>query len=526
MTKNNRPVRLRFAPSPTGALHIGGVRTALFNYLYAKRLGGAFILRVEDTDQNRFVPGAEAYIMRALTWAGLLPDESPAVGGPHAPYRQSERKPMYRQYAERLLASGHAYYAFDSAEDLELHRKAAEAEGKTFKYDAQTRGSLNNSLNISQEELSRRLQVGQPYVIRIKLPADEVLRFEDEIRGEVKFQSRELDDKVLLKEDGMPTYHLANVVDDYLMEISHVVRGEEWLPSTPLHVYLYRYLGWEDRIPVFAHLPLILRPDGKGKLSKRDAEKYNMPVFPLDWPELNIKGFDGYGFLPEALVNFLALLGWTPAGDREILSIQEMVHEFDLNQVHKSGARFDFDKARWFNQQYLIRCENEKLASMLLPRLSPDLNPKLRDLAYLSRVCGLLKERVHFLAEIPEQGKFFFSAPDLTRVQTEQAKDLDKKVLKNWDEAKAQRFENLIENLSQNPDWTRDSLHDLVQVSMQNLELKAGEVFPFLRLALSGSLQGPDLFDLMAVLGEEEVYLRLNRFAAWCSTLKNIAHSS
>lgn len=521
MTKEHtKAVRLRFAPSPTGALHIGGLRTALFNYLFAKAQGGSFILRVEDTDQKRYVEGAEDYLMRSLAWLGLIPDESPSAGGQYGPYRQSERKPMYRRYAEKLIEAGHAYYAFDTAEELAELRSKAEAEGKSFQYSATTRAVLNNSLNMSEQELQERLEQGQPHVIRICIPEDETVSFQDIIRGTVRFQSKELDDKVLLKEDGMPTYHLANVVDDYLMRISHIVRGEEWLSSTPLHVYLYRFLGWEAEMPIYAHLPLILRPDGKGKLSKRDGAKFGFPVFPLDWKEQEIEGFDGWGFLPEAVLNFLAFLGWTAPDDKEICSMEELIASFSLKQVHKSGARFDFDKAKWFNQQYLISGSNESLAAKLQPLLKKKSSLLAKDSSYLSQVVGLMKERVYFLSEIAEQGTYFFQSPDLQEIQEQQGKDLEKKVLKKWDAERTNLVKQLCAAFVLLAPWEARSIKAETERLLQDLGFKAGELFPFLRFALSGSLKGPDIFEMLEVLGKEESDMRMRRFAAWLDTQK------
>jgi glutamyl-tRNA synthetase len=358
-----RKVRSRFAPSPTGPLHIGGVRTALYAYLFAKQKGGDFILRIEDTDQNRFVPGAEQYIIDTLKWCGITIDEGPDVGGPFAPYRQSERKAIYRQFAEQLVESGHAYYAFDTAEELIEQRQKAEADKQTFKYSFEVRHLLNNSVALTKEALEQKLNSGEEYVIRLKVPMNEDVRFQDAIRGWVSFNNNELDDKVLLKGDGMPTYHLANVVDDHLMEITHVIRGEEWLPSTPTHVLLYRFLGWEATMPEFAHLPLILKPEGKGKLSKRDGDRLGFPVFPLDWtdPETqeHSSGFKERGFFADAFVNMLAFLGWNPGTEQEIFSMEELISAFSIERIGKAGAKFDFEKAKWFNEQYLKAQSNE-----------------------------------------------------------------------------------------------------------------------------------------------------------------------
>jgi glutamyl-tRNA synthetase len=488
-------------------LHIGGVRTALFNYLFAKKHGGQFLLRVEDTDQTRFVPGAEDYIIKALNWLGIQPDESPVHGGPCAPYRQSDRKEagIYQQYAEQMIRNGHAYYAFDTAEELAALRSQYEAQGQTFKYDARTRLKLNNSLTLSPEAVAEHLANKSPYVIRIKLPQGEIVKFSDLIRGEVSFNSDDLDDKVLMKEDGMPTYHLANVVDDYLMKITHVTRGEEWLPSTPLHVYLYRFLGWESVMPQFAHLPLILRPDGKGKLSKRDGAKFGIPVFPLDWAEQGIMGFDGWGFLPHAVLNFLVQLGWSHPEGKDLLSLEEMVQAFDFAAVHKGGARFDFDKAKWFNQQYLMQQEPEQLAKLVQPLVAEKGYEVSAD--YLAGVCALLRGRVHFLKEIPEKGCYFFQSPDYGKMMELEGKELEKKVLKKWDDEKAQAFAALPLALA-NAENKQEALHSF----MEQRNLKAGEVMPVLRLALTGTLQGPDVVAMLQLFPQDWIEQRLKNF--------------
>ena len=388
-------VRVRFAPSPTGALHIGGVRTALFNYLFAKKHGGDFLLRIEDTDQNRYVPGAEQYIINSLNWLGLTYDEGVGKEGKHAPYRQSERKPLYKQYADALIENGWAYYAFDTAEALDNARKKAEAKGETFIYNWATRDTLQNSLSLSAEEVQQRLQRGDEYVIRFKMPHNEQLKMNDMIRGEVTIDTSTLDDKVLFKSDGMPTYHLANIVDDHLMEITHVIRGEEWLPSMALHLMLYRAFGWQA--PAFAHLPLILKPVGNGKLSKRDGIKLGFPVFPMDWTENGetLKGFSGEGYFPKALINFLALLGWNPGNDEEIFSMEQLIQLFDLEKVHKAGARFDPEKIKWFNHQYLQMKPNDELATLFQKDLTE--RGVTAPIATVEKVVGLIKERASFV---------------------------------------------------------------------------------------------------------------------------------
>jgi glutamyl-tRNA synthetase len=418
----SKPVRVRFAPSPTGPLHIGGVRTALFNYLFAKKHNGVFFLRIEDTDQNRFVPGAEQYIFEALDWLGIAPSETVGKNEKFGPYRQSERKTIYKQYADQLIASGNAYYAFDTPEALDSHRKQHEEQGKTFIYNWHNREKLDTSLVISKEETEKRIAAGEDFVIRFKTPVNETLQLHDIIRGDIQFETNLLDDKVLFKSDGMPTYHLANIVDDHLMETSHVIRGEEWLPSMPLHVLLYRSLGWEA--PEFAHLPLILKPIGNGKLSKRDGDKLGFPVFPLQWEteEGISSGYRENGFFPEAVINFLALLGWNDGTDQELFSLDELVKAFDLNRVHKSGAKFDPDKNKWFNHQYLQKQSNESLAYSF----SSILNTKGLSIANekLVSIVSLVKERVNFVSEFWEMSDFFFQAPT----------SYDEKASKNWKE--------------------------------------------------------------------------------------------
>ena len=406
------PVRVRFAPSPTGALHIGGVRTALYNYLFAKKTGGTFILRIEDTDQTRYVPGAEDYILDVLKWCNILPVEGPGIGGDYGPYRQSERKDRYGQYAQQLIESGNAYYAFDSAEDLDKMRHEYESRKETFRYDSSTRGQLKNSLTLSDEAVKEYLESGAPYTIRLKVPRDEEVSFDDLVRGKVTFQSNEVDDKIMLKGDGMPTYHLANVVDDYHMKISHVIRGEEWVSSTPHHVYLYRFLGWEDQMPAFAHLPLILKPTGKGKLGKRDGAKFGFPVFPLSWEgataEDSFEGFREFGFDPNAVLNFLAFLGWNPGTEQEIFSLEELSEAFSIERIGKSGAKFDFEKAKWYNQQYLMAKNGAELAKLVRPLV----NEKGYEVSddYLASVCEMMKERVGLLPDFLKNGYYFFES--------------------------------------------------------------------------------------------------------------------
>jgi len=493
------PVRVRFAPSPTGPLHIGGVRTALFNYLFAKKHGGTFVLRIEDTDQNRFVPGAEAYIIEALDWLGIPFDEGPGKGGPHEPYRQSERKDLYRAYAEQLLATGWAYYAFDLPENLEAHRKDHEEKGKTFIYNWHNREKLDNSLTLTPEEVESRIQRGEPYVIRFKWPVDGTLLMKDQIRGEIRIDTNTLDDKVLFKSDGMPTYHLANIVDDHLMQITHVIRGEEWLPSLPLHVQLYYAFGWDA--PEFAHLPLIMKPAGKGKLSKRDGEKLGFPVFPLSWGES--MGYREAGYFPEAVLNFLALLGWNPGTEQELFSKAELIELFDLERVQKSGARFDPEKNKWYNHQYLV----QKPAEELLGPFRDVLRAKCPNAATfpdtdLVRAIGLLRERADFVSDLWDLGWYLFQAPT--------GYD-DKAVQKQWKPGTAQILQQLSELLNGLTPFESGAIEAQVKSWIEISGLSFGQVMPPLRLVLVGSMQGPHLFDIMALIGKEETLARISR---------------
>ncbi len=495
--------RVRFAPSPTGALHIGGVRTALYNYLLARKNGGSFILRVEDTDQARYIEGAESYIREALLWCGLEPDEGPGFGGDFGPYRQSERKDIYRQYAEDLVGAGAAYYAFDSQEELEAAREAARARGDhNFRYDSRVRDRMKNSLALPDEEVRQRLESGEPYTIRLLVPAEGEVAFEDAVRGVVRFQCPELDDKVMLKADGMPTYHLANVVDDHLMQVTHVIRGEEWLPSTAHHVLLYRFLGWENEMPSFAHLPLILKPTGNGKLSKRDGAKFGIPVFPLHWEagEDKFVGFRETGFLPEAVINFLAFLGWNPGTEQEIFSLEELVEAFGMEHIGKSGARFDYDKALWFNQQYISSLSGEALAARVGPILeSQGLKP---DPDYLAEVCDLMKARMTLLGDLWEQGSFFF--------RPVQAYD-DANAAKRWSPGRRAEMEKLDSLLKDVDPYEAPALEQTTKGFIKEENLKFGQIFPLLRIALAGSMQGPDVFRMMALLGKAEVHQRMQR---------------
>ncbi|MBK9150426.1 MAG: glutamate--tRNA ligase [Saprospiraceae bacterium] len=489
-------VRVRFAPSPTGPLHIGGVRTALYNYLFALKNRGTFILRIEDTDQVRYVPGAEKYIIESLKWCGLIPHEGPGFGGDYGPYRQSERKDIYRAYAEQLVHAGHAYYAFDSAEELDALRK----EDPNFKYGVYTRSKLKNSLALSSEETMQYLNRGENVVIRLRIPENEQIDFVDEIRGHVSFDSNELDDKVILKGDGMPTYHLANIVDDHLMKISHVIRGEEWLSSTAHHVLMYRFFGWTA--PVFAHLPLILKPTGQGKLSKRDGAQFGFPVFPLNWNDANpaqtFPGFREEGYLPEALLNFLAFLGWNPGTEQEIFSVKELAEVFTLDKIVKSGARFDIEKALWFNQHYLIHTDDYVLAALLRPLLREA--GTLYNDAYLAEVCNMMKERVHRINEIPQKAAFFFHPVFQYDDQT---------LLKKYKPVLRDHFLQIAERILQSDAADAASCEKAVKDYITEQSLKMGDILPVLRIAVSGTMQGPDLFRTIALLGKDETHIRI-----------------
>ncbi|UQD55589.1 glutamate--tRNA ligase [Flavobacterium sp. K5-23] len=498
----SNPVRVRFAPSPTGPLHIGGVRTALFNYLFAKKNGGTFFLRIEDTDQNRFVPGAEAYIMEALEWLGISPDETIGKNEKFGPYRQSERKHLYKEYADQLINSDWAYYAFDTAEALDAQRKADEEQGKTFIYNHTIREKMDTSLVISVEETAKRIADGEHYVIRFKTPVDETLHLKDIIRGDVKFETNLLDDKVLFKSDGMPTYHLANIVDDHLMETSHVIRGEEWLPSMPLHVLLYRAFDW--KAPKFAHLPLILKPVGNGKLSKRDGDKLGFPVFPLEWntEEGISSGYREKGFFPEAVVNFLALLGWNDGTEKELYSLDELIESFDLNRVHKAGAKFDPEKNKWFNHQYLINAKNEDLAKDFTPILESKGITIADDVVV--KIVSLIKERAHFVSEFWEMSDFFFVAPTV----------FDEKASKNWKAetpALMQELTTVLENIE---NFTSMNIETIVKDWMTKNEIGMGKVMQPFRLSLVGALKGPHLFDIVEVIGKKETISRIQKAIA------------
>ena len=500
---SERRVRVRFAPSPTGALHMGGVRTALFNYLFARQHGGDFLLRIEDTDSNRFVPGAEDYIIESLKWCGIQIDEGVSVGGPHAPYRQSERKDLYKKYADQLLESGNAYIAFDTAEALDALRADYEAAGRTFTYNYEVRDKLATSLALPAEEVERRIAAGEQYVVRFKTPVDQEIKMNDLIRGEVTVNTSTLDDKVLYKSaDQLPTYHLANIVDDYLMDISHVIRGEEWLPSLPLHVQLYRAFGWEDRMPEFAHLPLLLKPSGKGKLSKRDGDKLGFPVFPLRWVDPKTgetaSGYREAGYLPEAFVNLLALLGWNPGNNQEIFSIEELIPLFSLDRVSKSGARFDPEKAKWFNQQHLHGMQPEQLIPLVKAELAN--HNVTADDAFVGMVLGLVKERMVFVQDIWEQASYFFEAPS--------AYD-EKVVAKFWNADMHKAMVDLSELLVELPEFTTPSVEVAVKDFIHNNGLKMGQVMNTLRLLLVGASKGPGVADIMAAIGRDETIKRI-----------------
>ncbi|GMN10026.1 glutamate--tRNA ligase [Croceitalea sp. MTPC9] len=495
----SQKVRVRFAPSPTGPLHIGGVRTALFNYLFAKKHGGDFVLRIEDTDQNRYVEGAEAYIVEALNWCGIPFDEGPGKEKGFGPYRQSERKHLYEQYALELIAKGHAYYAFDTSERLDFHRKDHEAKGKTFIYNWHNRLKLNNSLSLSKEETKTKLDAGEPYVIRFKSPQDEKLHLKDIIREDIEIDTNVLDDKILFKSDGMPTYHLANIVDDHLMEITHVIRGEEWLPSLSLHQLLYNAFGWEA--PQFAHLPLIMKPTGKGKLSKRDGEKGGFPVFPLSWNES--QGYREAGYFPEAVVNFLAMLGWNPGTEQELFSLEELVETFSLERVNKAGARFDPEKTKWYNHQWLQTKSDTELADLFGSMLADkEISRDARNDGYVEKVVGLIKERADFPSDLWYLGNYFFEAP------TNYA---EKSVKKQWKEDTPELIQKVAEIIGATEDFTPQNLETNIKAWITESELSFGKVMGPLRLVIVGDLKGPHLFDILAMLGKEECLSRINK---------------
>lgn len=496
-------IRVRFAPSPTGGLHLGGVRTALYNYLFARKNDGEFVLRIEDTDQTRYVEGAEQYILDCLDWCGIQPDEGIHNPGEYGPYRQSERKEIYRQYAEQLVKSGHAYYAFDTPEEIENLREKLKAQGKyNVQYDFQNRLDMRNSLVMPAEETEALLKINFPHVVRIKMPPNEYVHFKDMIRGDIDMQTDGVDDKVLLKADGMPTYHLAVVVDDYLMKITHAFRGEEWLPSAPVHVLLWKYLGWEKHMPQWAHLPLILKPDGNGKLSKRDGERLGFPVFAMQWNDPNkgiVKGFKEMGFMPEAFINMLALLGWNDGSEQEIFSLPEMVEKFSMDRVHSHGAKFDFEKAKWFNHEWIKNASVE--------RLLPDVKKVLEENGIvevekdkLEKVILLVKDRCALLNDFWLQGSFFFIAPA----------EIDISILRpKWDENKNQFFVELIRTFSLMTLWNQHGIEHTFKEMAAASRLKPGDLMFLYRMMLVGGKFGPGVFDISSILGKEETIKRI-----------------
>jgi glutamyl-tRNA synthetase len=501
---SEKKIRTRFAPSPTGPLHMGGVRTALFNYLYAKKHGGDFLLRVEDTDQNRYVPGAEEYIIEALNWCGIKIDEGVSKGGPYAPYRQSERKQsgIYEKYAMQLVISGHAYYAFDSADELEeMRARLTAAKVVAPQYNAVTRQSMKNSLTLSEDEVRKKIDSGEHYVIRLKIPRNEEIRFHDIIRGWVSVNSSQVDDKVLLKSDGMPTYHLAHIVDDILMEITHAVRGEEWLPSAPAHILIYRYLGQEENMPQYAHLPLLLRPDGNGKLSKRDGDRLGFPVFPLNWVDPSTgeesSGYRERGYYPEAFINMLALLGWNPGTPQELFTIDELINAFSFERVSKSGAKFDPEKTKWFNQQYLRKQPVKKLADDFIKVLEE--KGFRKDRSFVEKVCTLILEKAHFTNEFWDLGYYFFIAPEF----------YDEKIIsKKWNETSKQTMEKLLASFQTIDGWSSASINEKIAA----VEASGDKVDKqLLRVLLTGIGSGASLIEMMEVLGKEEVITRLEK---------------
>jgi len=502
MNMSNKPVRVRFAPSPTGPLHLGGVRTALYNYLFAKKNNGTFILRIEDTDQTRFVKGAEEYLIESLKWCGIMPDEGQGIGGNYGPYRQSERKEIYKPYAEQLIATGKAYYAFDTADELNhMREQAQKMKMPNWQYNAITRSSMKNSLTLPEDEVKKRLENGEPYVIRFMMPRNEEVRFEDEIRGWVVVNTNNLDDKVLYKSDGLPTYHMANIIDDHLMEITHVIRGEEWLPSAPLHVLLYQAFGW--KAPIFAHCPLILRPDGNGKLSKRDGDRLGFPVFPLDWFTEEGEKYSGYrekGYLPEAFINMLAFLGWNPGTTQEIFSLEEMEKIFSLDRVSKAGAKFDADKIKWYQQQYLRAKPANELAEML-KKVEGDKVSSFSD-DFLARVCELMKERATFIEDIYTDGEYMFKNPESFDEAT---------ISKRWSEETSElmgEWTSIIEKLD---DFSAESIEKSFKDFLEKKELGIGKVLLPYRLLITGKGMGPGMFEISELLGKEEVVNRLKK---------------
>lgn len=498
---SDRKVRVRFAPSPTGALHIGGVRTALYNYLFARQHGGDLVFRIEDTDSNRFVPGAEEYIIESFRWLGIKFDEGVSFGGEHGPYRQSERRSIYKKYVEQLLAADKAYIAFDTPEQLEAKR----AEIQNFQYDAHTRGEMTNSLTLPKEEVERRIADGEQYVVRFKVEPGIEVHINDMIRGHVIIKSDILDDKVLYKSaDELPTYHLANIVDDHLMEITHVIRGEEWLPSAPLHVLLYRAFGWEDTMPTFAHLPLLLKPEGKGKLSKRDGDRLGFPVFPLEWHDPKTgdvsSGYRESGYFPEAVVNFLALLGWNPGTEQELFTLDELVQAFDIHKCSKAGARFDYQKGIWFNHEYMLKKSNEEVANLFAPIVAN--NGVDESMERITKVVAMMKDRVNFVKELWPLCSFFFIAPT----------DYDEKtVKKRWKADSAKVMSELADVLEGIDDFSVEGQEPVVMKWIEEKGYKLGDVMNAFRLTLVGIGKGPGMFDISAFLGKEETLKRMRK---------------
>ncbi|MBN2774069.1 MAG: glutamate--tRNA ligase [Prolixibacteraceae bacterium] len=499
---SERKVRVRFAPSPTGPLHIGGLRTALFNYLHARKNNGTFILRIEDTDQNRYVKEAEDYIIKSLDWCGLTPDEGPGIGGEFEPYRQSERKAMYKEYSDKLIADGWAYFAFDTPEELDKLRTEAEQNKQVFAYGTETRGKLNNSLTASEKETQEKINSGEPYVVRFKMPENTDVTETDIVRGKVTFNTSQLDDKVIFKSDGMPTYHLANVVDDHLMKITHVIRGEEWLPSLPLHVLLYRALGWEDTKPQFAHMPLTLKPQGKGKLSKRDGDKMGFPVFPLPWKDPQTgqisRSYKEDGYFPEAFINMLAFLGWNPGTEQEFFTKEELIEAFSLERIVKAGSRFDPEKAKWYNKHYFQLKPDTELAELFKPILTEKgieaSNEKI------VKVISEIKERCGFVSEIWEQGSFFFQAPTEYDEQT---------IKKRWKEDTPEKLSAISALFESVNEWKAENIKETFSAFMNEKEWGFGAVMNPLRLCLVGGNMGPDLFVICEILGKEETVSRI-----------------
>jgi glutamyl-tRNA synthetase len=506
-----KKIRVRFAPSPTGGLHLGGVRTVLYNYLFAKQQQGDFILRIEDTDQSRFVAGAEEYIYETLKWCGLEPDESPLKGGPFGPYRQSERKKSYRGYAEKLVLAGQAYYAFDTPEELEIMRSSHRTNtNPSPQYDHQTRMHMRNSLTKSADETRRLLEAGTPHVIRILMPGNETVHLQDMIRGQVEFNTSLVDDKVLLKADGMPTYHLAVVVDDYLMQITHAFRGEEWLPSAPVHILLWRYLFGEDRMPAWAHFPLILKPDGNGKLSKRDSDRLGIPIFAMDWKDPvsgeTISGFREMGFLPEAFVNMLAVLGWNDGTEQEVYSLPELIEKFSIDRVHKAGAKFNFEKAKWFNQEWIRKVPVEELSGAVR-EIYAGHHLAVPDDAFLRSVIALIRDRCHLLPEFYAQGRFFFEAPEQWDLGAVKPK---------WNGDKTGFFKALIEAFEGVSEWNAYNLETVFKELAVVRGIKAGELQLPLRIMLVGEKTGPPVFEIAALIGKKETADRINNLLVQC----------